>query len=178
MNPLERIMMKVRYIAQNPLAAANQNFEFHQLDLLELVHKEDGKRIKDKTLETELLEQAITKISHLLVLGFGEAGSSIIASCMSNGSELNPIQAGRRVHAVFGFCDIRNFTDSTEILQTKVMTFVNQIAEITHTCVNKFGGAANKNIGDAFLLVWKFKLDGETEYIEAVNDENITLSDR
>ena len=84
-------MMKVRYIAQNPLAAANQNFEFHQLDLLELVHKEDGKRIKDKTLETELLEQAITKISHLLVLGFGEAGSSIIASCMNNGSELNPI---------------------------------------------------------------------------------------
>ena len=118
-------MTKVKYIASNPLAAADENFEFQQLDLLDLVHKEDGNKIIDKTLETELLEQAIMKISHLLVLGFGEAGSSIIASSMTNGGELNPMQAGRKVHAVFGFCDIRNFTDSTEILQTKVMTFVN-----------------------------------------------------
>jgi class 3 adenylate cyclase len=65
--------------------------------------------------------------------------------------------AGARVHAIFGFCDIRNFTDSTEVLQTQVMLFVNQIAEITHSMVDKHGGSANKNIGDAFLLVWKFK---------------------
>lgn len=37
------------------------------------------------------------------------------------------------------------------------MKFVNQIAEITHSVVDKYGGSANKNIGDAFLLVWKFK---------------------
>lgn len=37
------------------------------------------------------------------------------------------------------------------------MRFVNQIAEITHSIVDKHGGSANKNIGDAFLLVWKFK---------------------
>ncbi len=37
------------------------------------------------------------------------------------------------------------------------MLFVNQIAEITHSQVDKYGGSANKNIGDAFLLVWKFK---------------------
>lgn len=37
------------------------------------------------------------------------------------------------------------------------MLFVNQIAEITHSVVDKYGGSANKNIGDAFLLVWKFK---------------------
>jgi hypothetical protein len=28
LNPLERIMTKVKYIAQNPLAAADENFEF------------------------------------------------------------------------------------------------------------------------------------------------------
>jgi len=44
---------------------------------------------------------------------------------MTSENELNPMQAGRKVHAVFGFCDIRNFTDLTEILQTKVMMFVN-----------------------------------------------------
>jgi hypothetical protein len=67
-------------------------------------------------LETAILEQAITKISHLLALGFGEAGSAIIAQNMSSGGDLNPMMPGQRIHAIFGFCDIRNFTDSTEVL--------------------------------------------------------------
>ena len=58
--------------------------------------------------------------------------------------------------AIFGFCDIRNFTDVTEVLQQGVMEFVNTIAAIVHSEVHLHGGAANKNIGDAFLLVWKF----------------------
>lgn len=36
------------------------------------------------------------------------------------------------------------------------MEFVNSIAKIVHMEVSLHGGAANKNIGDAFLLVWKF----------------------
>jgi class 3 adenylate cyclase len=36
------------------------------------------------------------------------------------------------------------------------MLFVNEIAQITHSVVDRYQGAANKNIGDAFLLVWKF----------------------
>jgi class 3 adenylate cyclase len=55
--------------------------------------------------------------------------------------------------AVFGFCDIRRFTDTTEVLQEGVMEFVNVIAHLVHTAVAARGGAANKNIGDAFLLV-------------------------
>lgn len=39
------------------------------------------------------------------------------------------------------------------------MIFVNEIAEIVHTLVDFYSGAANKNIGDAFLLVWKFQDD-------------------
>ena len=37
------------------------------------------------------------------------------------------------------------------------MLFVNEIGEIVHGIVDKYSGAANKNIGDAFLLVWKFE---------------------
>ena len=37
------------------------------------------------------------------------------------------------------------------------MDFVNDVAAIVHGVVHKCGGSANKNIGDAFLLVWKFK---------------------
>jgi class 3 adenylate cyclase len=36
------------------------------------------------------------------------------------------------------------------------MLFVNEIGEIVHGVVDQYTGAANKNIGDAFLLVWKF----------------------
>ena len=36
------------------------------------------------------------------------------------------------------------------------MVFVNEIAEIVHGTVDTFLGSANKNIGDAFLLVWKY----------------------
>jgi len=36
------------------------------------------------------------------------------------------------------------------------MVFVNEVAEIVHSTVDSFSGSANKNIGDAFLLVWKF----------------------
>jgi class 3 adenylate cyclase len=59
--------------------------------------------------------------------------------------------------AIFGFCDIRKFTDITEILQEGVMSFVNTIAHIVHSEVHSHNGCANKNIGDAFLLVWKFR---------------------
>ena len=64
---------------------------------------------------------------------------------------------GQQLVAIFGFCDIRNFTDATEVLQEGVMLFVNEISEIVHGVVNAFQGAANKNIGDAFLIVWKLK---------------------
>jgi len=36
------------------------------------------------------------------------------------------------------------------------MGFVNDIGEIVHGMVDKYSGSANKNIGDAFLLVWKY----------------------
>jgi hypothetical protein len=83
------------------------------------------KKSDEAQYETAILEKAIVKIGHLLALGFGEAGSKIIASNIGSGGDLNPMMPGQRVFAIFGFCDIRNFTDSTEVLQTQVMLFVN-----------------------------------------------------
>lgn len=37
---------------------------------------------------------------------------------------------------------------------------MNTIAEIVHVIVDENHGAANKNLGDAFLMVWKIKDDG------------------
>jgi len=63
---------------------------------------------------------------------------------------------GKKIMAIFGFCDISYFTEATEVLQADIMIFVNEISEIVHSIVDKYAGAANKNIGEAFLLVWKF----------------------
>jgi hypothetical protein len=62
---------------------------------------------------------------------------------------------GRRVQAAFSFCDVRRFTDATECLEEEVMTFVNSIAAIVHGAAVATGGAPNKNVGDAFLCVWR-----------------------
>ena len=60
--------------------------------------------------------------------------------------------AGKKVEGIFAFCDIRNFTDTTECLQERIMTYVNQVGHIVHTCAHRNGGAANKNVGDGTSL--------------------------
>ncbi len=118
LNPIERMLEKVKLIASNPLAAASD--EVDTAGVLSLIHtKEQEKKSKKEAggeNETAILEKAIVKIGHLLALGFGEAGSQIIASNMNQGGDLNPMMTGQKTYAIFGFCDIRNFTDSTEVL--------------------------------------------------------------
>ena len=106
-----------------------------------------------------MLQTTLNKISSLLAIGFGEAGSKIIAENMQMGEDVDPLLPGHKCIGIFGFCDIRKFTDATEVLQEGVMLFVNEIGEIVHGIVDRYQGAANKNIGDAFLLVWKFDED-------------------
>ena len=59
--------------------------------------------------ETAMLMGTITRIGKLLQLGFGHAGSEIIKASLS--SSLTANVGGKTVNAIFGFCDIRNFTD-------------------------------------------------------------------
>ena len=67
-------------------------------------------------METAILEKLIMKIGALLAVGFGEAGSEIIASNMSRGGDVDPMLPGKKMMAIFGFCDIRAFADVTEVL--------------------------------------------------------------
>ena len=99
-----------------------------------------------------MLQGTIGRIGKLLQLGFGQAGSEIIKASLSSNLAANV--GGRHMNAIFGFCDIRNFTDATECLQAEIMNFVNEVADVVHCSVVDHGGAPNKNVGDAFLLVW------------------------
>ena len=69
-----------------------------------------------------MLENTILKIGGLLQVGFGEAGAQIIGKNMSSGDgELNIMMPGSKVQSIFGFVDIRQFTDTTECLEEEVL---------------------------------------------------------
>eukprot|EP00747_Dinoflagellata_sp_TGD_P056142 gnl/TRDRNA2_/TRDRNA2_149934_c1_seq1.p1 gnl/TRDRNA2_/TRDRNA2_149934_c1~~gnl/TRDRNA2_/TRDRNA2_149934_c1_seq1.p1 ORF type:complete len:497 (+),score=86.92 gnl/TRDRNA2_/TRDRNA2_149934_c1_seq1:2-1492(+) len=108
-------------------------------------------------METVILEKTIIKLGSLLALGFGEAGANIINHIMTRADTagVNAMIPGQRVECIVGFARILNFSVATEVLQSRVMTFVNQVAEIVHGIVDEFHGAANRNNGDTFLLIWR-----------------------
>ena len=54
----------------------------------------DGKSERNESNETDLLEQAITKMATLLQVGFGCAGAEIIAKSFSTDGELDPMVPG------------------------------------------------------------------------------------
>lgn len=41
---------------------------------------------------------------------------------------MNPMIPGKKVVAIFGFCDIHNFNKVNDVLQENIMKFVNEIA--------------------------------------------------
>eukprot|EP00913_Durusdinium_trenchii_P011116 g10438.t1 len=116
-----------------------------------------GRARDEAMMETAILEKTIIKLGSLLALGFGEAGASIVANNMQGleSAGVNAMSAGSRVDCIIGSACIRDFSTATEVLQGKVMTFVNQIAEIVHGLVCEFHGAPNKNSGERFLLIWR-----------------------
>ena len=59
---------------------------------------------------------------------------------MGGVGDLDSMIPGKKVCGIFGFCDIRCFTDATEVLQESIMVFVNNIADIVHGEVSKYDG--------------------------------------
>jgi len=109
--------------------------------------------------ETEAVRIALAKIVGLMQLGFGGAGHEIISANLANSesAQLNLMIRGRKKECAYGFCDIRQFTDTVECLQDQVMLFTNSVGEIIHQACHDNKGEPNKNIGDAFLIVWRPK---------------------
>lgn len=157
--PIENMIERLKRIAENPLKAAQEE-EKKKISLelaKEAKHEVKMKKNEKDSLETVILEETVRKIGALLALGFGEAGSEIIAMNMQRvGGDVDPLISGKKTYCIFGFCDIRSFTEATEVLQQNIMIFVNEIAYIVHKTVDYYSGFANKNIGDTFLIVWKF----------------------
>jgi len=180
LRPVEHMIKRVEAIRDNPLIAmkmADEEFklEIKQLAKLKISRRKSrlpqrvdkakdfmkkscrcGVQPREEAMETVVLEKTIIKLGSLLALGFGEAGANIIGHNMeSESAGVNVMIPGVKVECIVGKARVNDFNVLTEVLQGKVMTFVNQIAEIVHGVVDEFHGAANKNNGDTFLLVWR-----------------------
>ncbi|GMI46928.1 hypothetical protein TrCOL_g9065 [Triparma columacea] len=164
LDPINRMVTVVHTLSENPLANTSA---------LAVAHEEEKAGDKDyEHYETILLERTIVKIGGLLQIGFGAAGAAIIGKNMKAGA-LNPMVPGKMITSIYGFCDIRNFTDTTECLQEEVMVYVNKLGFIVHGTTNDYYGMANKNVGDAFLLSWKIcedRLPGFHAFDEEPNE--------
>ena len=165
LTPLEIMTEIVETVAKDPMNAKNvENLQTGIKAAMNEDGNEDGNgNTNDKqnnndneNYEVSVIKSAIIKISALLAIGFGEAGGNIITQNLANEQELNPRLKGKKKTAIFGFCDIRQFEAINLALEERISLLVNGIAEIVHSSVDRFGGATNKNIGDAFLNVWKF----------------------
>lgn len=133
-----------------------------------------------KGMETSFLMSTILRIGSLMKVGFGSAGVEIIRNNLQKGQNKNMLMLsseGSSVSCIFLFCDIRQFTDATECLQEEVFVFTNKIAAVVHSICHAYGGSANKNIGDAFLLSWLLdeeKRSGGSSIPGASGDEDFT----
>jgi len=73
-------------------------------------------------METTILLTTINRIGRLMQVGFGEAGKVMIAGQLKSSStgesgQSNFMGAGHQIQSIFGFADVRQFTDTTECLQ-------------------------------------------------------------
>jgi len=174
LRPVETMVNKVEAIRSNPLLAmkmADDDFKREEMKRLKVIRERaertDFQRLldqrkrcfvkKDKEImETAILEKTIIKLGSLLAIGFGEAGTSIVTQTMKGSSaNVNVMSTGTTVECIIGSARIGDFSIANAVLQGKVVTFVNRIAEIVHGVVDEHHGATNKNNGDTFLTVWR-----------------------
>lgn len=103
LTPIETMLNKVKKIASNPLLAAR--IEEEDAWAMAQLKKTDfrGWKEKEETMnyETIILERTIVKIGALLALGFGEAGSEIIAQNMQRSGDIDPLIQGKKIIGKF-----------------------------------------------------------------------------
>ncbi|GMH68955.1 hypothetical protein TL16_g05047 [Triparma laevis f. inornata] len=162
LSPIEQMMEMINMVADDPL----EEFDFDNL----------GGTAGE--YELKVVSLAIQKITTLLRIGFGVAGAEIISKNMSThdgaSSGLDPMIPGKRMYAIFGFCDIHEFDMCTEVLEDEIMNFVNNVARIVHEQVTRWSGTCNKNLGNAFLMIWR--IGDEDELVDSNTRKRLTSS--
>jgi len=133
--PIESMVDSVTKLAANPA---------HQLEKVTRVR-----------YETDALKMSLSKIATMLQVGFGEAGNNLVAENLKKGDTVDPMVPGRKLLGAYGFCIIDEYEEVLECLGEEILPFTNTAATIVHDAVTDNGGQPNRNLGEAFLCVWK-----------------------
>lgn len=156
--PIERMVRLLGMLMVDPLGyQTNLRFKKFKFEEDALIKKSMWTKEVLKGMETSFLMSTILRIGNLMKVGFGSAGVEIIRHNLQKGQNKNMLilnSQGSTVACIFLFCDVRQFTDATECLQEEVFVFTNRIAGVVHSICHSYGGSANKNVGDAFLVSW------------------------
>lgn len=174
-NPIERMTRLLEMLGKDPLGYSKSlDYKIFMTEDMELAKNTMWTRESLKGMETSFLMSTILRIGSLMKVGFGSAGVEMIKSSLDKNQQKtsrNSIFGNQRhkgtgstVPLIFMFCDIRGFTDSSECLNEEVFVFTNRIAEVVHSYCHAYGGSANKNIGDAFLLSWRLDEDEDGDF--------------
>jgi hypothetical protein len=182
-DPIERMIRLLDMLMRDPLGYATTK-EFRIFMQEEDYFSENSLWGKDvlSGMETNFLMKTLLRIGSLMKVGFGSAGVEIIRNNLERGRNKDVLflnKQGTTVSCIFLFCDIRQFTDATECLQEEVFVFTNKIAAVVHSICNSYGGTANKNIGDAFLVSWLLddeSTDGDEEEKQEEQDAFATYT--
>ena len=105
--------------------------------------------------ETDKLMVSLAKIATMLQVGFGEAGNNLVAENLKKGDTVDPMVPGRKLMGAYGFCIIDDYEEVLECLGEEILPFTNTAATIVHDAVTENRGQPNRNLGEAFLCVWK-----------------------
>lgn len=117
--------------------------------------------------ETERLITAVSKITDLLRKCWGVAGADIISTNLATREGaltevFNPTVPGKSVYALFAFAAIHGFDHALRNLGGDIMVLINDVANVLHGEVFRWGfgesGQCNKNLGGAFLMVFRIGL--------------------
>ena len=92
----------------------------------------------------------------MLALVYGSAGSEMITNSVRFEGEFTPMIRGKEILAIFCFAKVAHFDDLLEALGVSILKYVNQISCLVHSQSEKYMGSINRNLGDSFLLAWKF----------------------
>merc|ERR1719240_1899098 len=139
--PIETMVDSVTKLAANPA---------YQLEKIEKVR-----------YETDALKLSLAKIATMLQVGFGEAGNDLVAENLKRGDTVDPMVPGRKLLGAYGFCIIDEYEEVLECLGEDILPFTNTAATIVHDAVTENYGQPNRNLGEAFLCVWKPDLGDE-----------------
>jgi hypothetical protein len=153
--------------AKNPLAPAATAQKGDDSD--DDTERDPTSHKKDRlgSFETNQLINAIAKIADLLRKCWGVAGADIISTNLATQEGtltevFNPTVPGKSVYALFGFAAIDGFSNTVHNLGGDVMILINDVAAVLHGEVFRWGfgdsGQCNKNLGNAFLMVYRIGL--------------------